>query len=167
MSHSAVSIGIPGFRLQMRLAHILIAKSIIEALFVAAVALYFLFSAFAPYFRGWGEITDSSVVGWAVNESAPCSRVEVHLFIDGRYVGYRVPDSPRPDVSGARRATDQWHGYSFDIPSRENGEHETRVYAMHESGGGKRRTLQLLGKPLRFTVDSGKARSLSTNDKQA
>jgi hypothetical protein len=33
------------------------------------------------------------------------------------------------------------------------GDHEARVYAMHESGDATRYTMQLLGDPIRFVVN--------------
>lgn len=135
------------------LTHLLIAKSIAEALLVAALALAFYFITFPPYYRGWGEATSKAVAGWAVNEAAPWERVEVHLYIDGRFVALATANLSRPDVSAAGYAKDEWHGYVFDLPPLEKGEHEARIYARHESAGGRRQTLQLLGKPIPFRVE--------------
>jgi hypothetical protein len=142
-----------------RLTSVLIAKSIGEAAFVAVLALGFYFTAFPPYYRGWGEATpDARLAGWAVNDASPWARVEVYLFIDGNFVARAVADQSRPDVSAAGFARDEWHGYVFDLPPLERGEHEARVYAIHESAEGTRRTLQLLGKPIPFRVDADRAR---------
>lgn len=138
-----------------RLAYLLIAKSIAEVALVAALALVFYFTAFPPYYRGWGEATaQNSIAGWAVNEAAPWDRVEVYLFIDGRFVANGRADLSRPDVSGAGYAVDEWHGYVFDLPPLETGEHVAHVYAIHRSAGGARQTLQLLGNPIRFRVEA-------------
>jgi len=40
----------------------------------------------------------------------------------------------------------------FKSPPLPNGEHEAQVYAVHVSGHA-RRTLQLIGKPLRFHIE--------------
>jgi hypothetical protein len=137
-----------------RLTHFLIAKSIIEALLVGALAVGFYLTAFNPFFRGTVDSADSQHVnGWAVNERAPGARVEVQLYIDGRFAQSRVADLARPDVKAAGRAVDEWHGFSFDTPPLDPGEHEARVYVVHASGEGARRTLQLLGNPKRFNVD--------------
>lgn len=149
------------FGSRRRLVYFLIAKSIAEALFVAAVALYFLFTAMPPYFKGWGEVSARGVDGWAVNEAEPWERVEVYLYIDERFAANRVADSSRPDVKAAGRAKDEWHGYHFDLPALADGEHVARIYAMRASGGGGRRTLQLLGHALRFRVERGEAKSVS------
>ena len=140
-----------------RLQNLLIAKSIIETLFVAALAVGFYYAAFNPYFRGALDVADAQrVAGWAVDASHPASRVEVQLYIDDRFVESRVADALRPDVAAAGRADDDRHGFQFTSPALPPGEHEARVYAVHASGDGARRALQLLGKPLRFRVgDAG------------
>jgi hypothetical protein len=43
----------------------------------------------------------------------------------------------------------------FRLPSLPAGRHEARIYAAHDSGDGKRKSLQLLGNPLTFTIDDG------------
>jgi hypothetical protein len=151
-----------------RLTYLLIAKSIAEAAFVAVLALIFYFTAFPPSYRGWGEATaDARIAGWAVNEAAPWDRVEVYLFIDGNFVARGVANLSRPDVSASGYAKDKWHGYVFDLPSLEKGEHEARVYAIHESAEGARRTLQLLGKPIPFRLEAdatGSRRAVTNKD---
>jgi hypothetical protein len=143
-----------------RLVNFLIAKSIIEALFVGALAVGFYLTAFHPYFRGWvDEANARQVHGWAFDSSSPYTRVEVQLYVDGRFVGHRTANLSRPDVKAAGRAADEWIGFVFDVPALDAGEHEARVYAVHESGGGVRRTLQLIGKPLRFSIDTRAAQT--------
>ena len=140
------------------LSYLLISKSIIEAMLVAVLALTFYFTAFPPYYRGWGEVTAGQrIAGWAVNEAAPWDRVEVYLFIDGRFISSRTANLSRQDVLRAGYARDEWHGYAFDLPPLEKGEHEAHVYAIHKSAGGARQTLQLLGKPIRLSVETNSA----------
>lgn len=138
-----------------RLARYLVAKSIIEASLVGALAFAFYLTAFNPFFRGSvDEANAQRVSGWVVNEREPGLRVEVQLYIDGRFAASRVADLSRPDVVAAGRALDEWHGFSFDTPPLDRGEHEARVYVSHESGSGARRVLRLIGKPLRFSVET-------------
>ena len=148
-----------------RLTQLLIAKSIAETVFVAVLALVFYFTAFPPSYRGWAEATaQKSIAGWAVNVAAPWDRVEVYLFIDDRFVSSATANLSRPDVSGAGYARDEWHGYAFNLPPLEKGEHVAHVYAIHRSAEGKRQTLQLLGNPIRFRVEeSGAATSPDVN----
>lgn len=141
----------PGMK--ARLTNFLIAKSIIEALFVGALAVGFYLTAFTPFFRGTLDYADArQIAGWVVNQAEPRAAVEVQLYIDGRFAGNRTADLSRPDVLAAGRAEDERHGFLFDTPTLPAGQHEARVYAVHLSGEGQRRTLQLVGKPLVFSV---------------
>jgi hypothetical protein len=134
------------------LVHVLIGKSILETLLVGALAVFTFITIFPPYFHGWGEVTNEGISGWAVNNAEPWDRVEVQLFIDGKFVATAVANEPRPDVHAAGWSKDQWHGYTFPITSIGPGAHYGRVYALHESGNGRRKSLQLLGDPIHFVV---------------
>jgi hypothetical protein len=145
-------------KMRARLTNFLIAKSIIEALFVGALAVGFYLTAFTPFFRGTLDDADARrVAGWVVNQAEPQAHVEVQLYIDGRFAGNRTADLSRPDVKAAGRAEDEAHGFIFDTPPLPAGQHEARVYAVHMSGEGQRRTLQLVGKPLVFGVTASEA----------
>jgi hypothetical protein len=135
-----------------RLVHVLIGKSIAETLLVGALAVFTFITVLPPYFHGWGEATDSGISGWAVNNASPWERVQVQLFVDGKFVAAGIADQDRPDVSAAGWAKDAWHGYTFPVTSLPVGRYEGRVYALHDSGEGARKSLQLLGKPVVFTV---------------
>jgi hypothetical protein len=140
-----------------KLVHLLIGKSIAETLVVGALAVFTFITVLPPYFHGWGEVTETGISGWAVNNAAPWERVNVQLFVDGQFVAAQAADQSRPDVSAAGWAKDQWHGYSFDLRevlagAPANSTHEARVYSVHDSGGGRRKSLQLLGDPIPFLV---------------
>jgi hypothetical protein len=136
-----------------RLTQLLIAKSVIEALFVAAVAVGFYYTAFSPHFRGWSDVADARrVAGWAVSEAAPGEPVEVQVYIDGRFAGAASANRPRPDVLSAGRSTTELCGFQLETPPLAAGEHEARVYVVHPSAAESRRTLQQIGLPLRFRV---------------
>lgn len=139
-----------------KLVQVLIGKSIIETLLIGALAVVTFIMVFPPHFHGWGEVTDQAIAGWAVNNAEPYQRVPVQLFINGEFVAAAVADLSRPDVSAAGWARDPWHGYRFPLPSLPTGRHEARIYAAHDSGDGKRKSLQLLGNPLTFTINDGK-----------
>jgi hypothetical protein len=136
------------------LLNLLIGKSVLELVMVSSIAVGFYVVALPPYFHGWGEATTHSIAGWAVNNNKPWDRVEIQLFVDGAFVRDGTANLSRPDVVEAGWARDEWHGYSFTNVSFNEGVHEARVYALHESGRGSRRTLQLLGDPIRFIVRS-------------
>jgi hypothetical protein len=147
----------PGMR--ARLTNLLVAKSITEALFVGALAVGFYLTAFTPFFRGTLDNADARhVAGWVVNQADLRSVVEVQLYIDGHFAGDVRADLSRPDVKAAGRAEDEKHGFAFDTPPLPAGQHEARVYAVHMSGEGQRRTLQLIGKPLVFNITPSEAK---------
>ena len=135
-----------------KLVNFLIGKSILETILVATIAVGFYINAFPPFFHGWGEATSTTIAGWAVNNNAPFEHVSVQLFVDGNFVAAQSANLSRPDVPAAGWAKDEWHGYSFPVPTLAAGVHEARVYALHASGGGGRQTLQQLGDPIRFTI---------------
>jgi hypothetical protein len=137
-----------------RLIHLLISKSMAEALLITAVAVGFYFATTNPNLRGVLDNADESqITGWAVDEANPSARVEVQLFVDDVYAGNATSNQFRPDVHNAGRAYDDWHGFSFSTPKLLRGDHEARVYAVYSNGGGTRRTLQLIGKPYNFHVE--------------
>lgn len=141
-------------RSRSKLVHLLISKSMAEALLVTALAVGFYFATTNRHLTGVLDRADSQTVsGWAVDTAQSSARVEVQLFIDDKFMGDAVAAEFRPDVHEARRAEDDWHGFVFQTPTLPAGEHEARVYALHSSGSGTRRTLQLVGKPFRFRVD--------------
>lgn len=138
-----------------KLIHVLIGKSIIETLLVGALAVFSFLSIFPPYFHGWGEATSTGIAGWAVDNAAPWDRVEVQLFVDGKMIASGVANQSRPDVMAAGWSRDEWHGYNFPVGAQSRGHHEARVYALHDSGTGNRKSLQLLGDPIPFFIDDG------------
>jgi hypothetical protein len=137
-----------------RLIHLLISKSMAEALLITAIVVGFYFATTNPNLRGVLDEADRSfVTGWVVDEGNPSARVEVQLFVDDQFAGDVTASEYRPDVHTAKRADDDWHGFVFRTPSLLPGEHQARVYAVHSNGGGTRRTLQLIGKPYLFRID--------------
>lgn len=149
---------------KQRLTNYLIVKSVIEILFVGALVTGFYLTAFTPYFRGALDVADARhVAGWALNESSSETPVEVQLYIDGKFAGDGRADVARPDVKAAGRAEGERHGFVFQTPPLPAGEHEARVYAVHASGAGLRRTLQLIGKPLTFHVDANEVKGVNTS----
>jgi hypothetical protein len=132
------------------LIHLLIGKSVVEALLITSVSVAFYFATTNTYIRGWVDQGDNQTIsGWAVDESSPATRVELQLFVDGKFAGDRLAAEFRPDVHAAKRAEDDWHGFIFSTPALPNGEHEARVYAVYAGSSGARQTLQLIGKPVR------------------
>jgi len=138
------------------LVNVLIVKSILDTVLVSTIAVVVYLNAFPPTFHGWGEavVEERSIAGWAVNNADPWQRVEVQLFVDGKFAGTQLAQLSRPDVAAAGWSKDEWHGYRFDLKLAA-GAHEVRVYAVHASGSGY--TLQLLGDPIRVNVNEAGA----------
>ena len=136
-----------------KLVNLLLAKSILETIFVGVLAVVVYMKLFPPTFHGWGEavVESRSISGWAVDNADPWRRVEVQLFVDGKLVGTQVAQLSRPDVVAAGWAKDEWHGYSLSLNGLGEGMHEARVYALHKQGD--RYTLRMLGDPIRFEVN--------------
>ena len=40
------------------------------------------------------KLTETGISGWAVNNASPWERVEVQLFIDGKFVASAIADQP-------------------------------------------------------------------------
>jgi hypothetical protein len=138
-----------------RLSHVLMAKSLAEVVFLAALVTAFSYSHFNTHFRGSLDVADARAVGgWALDESAPDAPVEVELFIDGHFVARRRADAPRPDVLAAGRAASPGHGYVFETPRLppRAGEYEARVFAAHAGADAAHATLQQVGETKRFRV---------------
>ena len=148
------------------IVHVLIAKSIIETLFVSTLVVVYFLDVF-PHFHGWGEVTPQAISGWAVNSRNPAERVEVQLFVDDKFVARTIASQSRPQVVAGGWAVDEWHGFTIPVSAMEVGNHEARVYAIHNSGRGARKTLQLLGHAFHFQVASdGTLKSLDTPGEQ-
>ena len=134
-----------------RLQTLLLAKLTLDLLFVAALAVYAHAVAFHPFFSGSLDSADGREVrGWVVDRAQPDRVVEVQLYVDGRFAAAGLADQPRPDVAEKGYAPDERHGFVFRLEPELYGEHQVRIYAVHSSRGGTRRTLQQIGRPLNF-----------------
>jgi hypothetical protein len=134
-----------------RLTTLVFVKLMLDLLFVAALAVYTHAVAFHPFFTGALDRADTmSVRGWVVDRAQPDAAVEVQLYVDGRFVSDSLADQLRPDVSAKGFAPDEHHGFVFMLDPPPRGEHEARVYAVHASRAGARRTLQQIGSGLHF-----------------
>lgn len=136
-----------------RLSRFIIAKSILETLFVVALVAHFSYAHFNPRLRGSLDVADErEIAGWATDEDQPAKQIEVELYIDGHFVARRRADATRADVLAARRAADAEHGFVFQTPQLAPGEHEARVFAVHEGADAQRKTLLQIGNPKSFKI---------------
>ena len=136
------------------LVHVLIIKSVLEALLVVSLAVFTFIRILPADFQGAVEITGEGLSGWVVNNAAPWDRVEVQLFVDGKFVASTVANESRRDLVTQGWSKDEWHGYTFPLTSLNAGLHEARVYALQPTGDRTRKTLQLVGDPISFSRDT-------------
>lgn len=132
-----------------RLTRYLLVKAAAELVFVAALAAAFYLTALRAPFTAEvsADAGARAVSGRVLDASHPDTRPELHLYIDGRHVETLPPErAPR----GHEAARDEGHPFTFRLPPLDPGEHEARVYAAREGARGGRRTLRLLGGPLRL-----------------
>jgi hypothetical protein len=123
-----------------------LAKLTLDLIFVGALAVYAHTVSFHATYDGSLEHADArGVSGWVLDGARPGSPVEVQLYVDGRFAGAGIADR---SVQGS--APNQRLGFDFKLEPLPTGEHEARVYAVHTSRGGARRTLQQIGDTLRF-----------------
>ena len=134
-----------------RLSRVLILKATAEALFVLTLALLFYQHNISASFSGEVFPFDGRAVkGWVVNESDNAAQVEVQLFLDGKFAASSLAGHTPQVEGGATDSASRKH-FTFEIRDVEEGEHEARVYAVKDGGEGKR-TLKIVGEPLRFTA---------------
>ncbi|MFN2453083.1 MAG: hypothetical protein ABR577_02565 [Pyrinomonadaceae bacterium] len=145
---------------------LLIAKSIVEALFVVALVAVFYLTVFKTNFRGLTETNGETIAGWVVDDSAPFARVETQLYVDDRFIAASPASLSRPGLTTAGLARDEWHGFNFDLSSLNAGSHIARVYAA-QNDGGARRTLELIGNPVRFETGARETNRSSDQSKQS
>lgn len=147
-----------GYLKRIGLVHFLVVKSVVDVLLVAILTVGFYMAAFNPFLHGWVDDANQQWIrGWVIDRVSPAEDVEAQLYIDGRFINSQTANQPRPDIVASQLAESERHGFFFHTPPLEEGEHEARVYAVHESGGGARRTLQLIGKPFRFITEANQA----------
>jgi hypothetical protein len=140
---------------RFRTSHTVFAALACLTLAAGAWAVWAEHGAFPPALRGFGEVTPrGEVAGWAVDSSRPAARVEVELYLDGRFAAHAAATLPRPDVVAAGRADDESCGYRFALSALAPGPHEARVYALHARAAGAAPTLKQLGDTLHFTTDA-------------
>ncbi len=133
----------------------IIAKAILETLFVIFLVVSFHYRTFYSRFDGRiDEANGRRVAGWMIAEAEPSKPVEVQLYINGGFAASSVANRPRRPPANVELAQEEAREFAFDVPPLVAGSYEARVYVVHESGGGARRTLQALPQPARFRFDA-------------
>jgi hypothetical protein len=135
----------------------IIVKAGLEILLVCVAVSLAAFSHVNPPLRGAIDVADSArVAGWAYDPREPGARLEVQLFIDGRFVASRVADERRDDLVKRGAAEDALHGFTFAVPPLgvAPGRHTYQVFAVRAGGGGNKVLLSITREPQVFHVGS-------------
>lgn len=141
----------------MRLSHLLIAKSISETIFIAALAAGYYLRTTPPVYHGWSEVTAQGVAGWVVSRADSSRIIEVQMYVNGEFFASTVASAARPDVVAAGRAESEHCGFVFHTSSLGEGVHEARIFAVHKlDGAASPRTLIPFGPTLHFMVNENK-----------
>jgi hypothetical protein len=129
------------------LAFAVAVKLTLDLIFVGALAVYAHAVAFDSSYDGALERADArGISGWVSNSARPGAPFEVQLYVDGHFAGAFVADT-------AAQGPGERLGFDFKTEPLPRGEHEARVYVVHTSRADTRRTLQQIGKPLRFVSE--------------
>jgi len=142
----------------------IIAKAILETLFVIFLVVSFHYRTFYSRFDGRiDEANGRRVAGWMIAEAEPSKPVEMQLYINDEFAASSIADRPRRSAANVELAQEGAHKFAFDVPPLAAGNYEARVYVVHESGGDDRRTLQALPQPARFRVDAERSEASELN----
>jgi hypothetical protein len=138
-----------------KLLRAVIAKSLLEILFVCGVATFAAFSHFSPWLRGAIDVADQTrVAGWVHDPLAPHEAIEVQLFIDDHFVAAQYADEPRHDLVVSGAASKPQHGFSFALAglALAAGQHTAQVYAVRKAAGANKALLPLARTAVTFEV---------------
>lgn len=130
----------------------LLAKAVLDFVLVVWLAVSFYFAAFVPVGEGRIEKIDGELRGRFV-ASRQERGGEVQLFVDGVYFGAsRVSCGAEEMKPDARRAAGC--EFSFALPPLAAGDHEAAAYVSGADVGEARRSLRIIGEPVRFRIES-------------
>ncbi len=96
-----------------------------------------------------GKENSVYVRGWAFDSDTPSKSLEIHVYIDGAFVGAGTANGSRPDVNNVYGCGNN-HGFSFTVSYKVSttGNHSVEVYALNTASGKNHR---LMG-PFNVTV---------------
>jgi hypothetical protein len=73
--------------------------------------------------------------GWAVDPDALAVSLEMHAYVDGRFVDSFIADGPRPDIATAFPGAGPAHGWTWEIAASAPGSHRVCIYAINRNAG--------------------------------
>lgn len=79
--------------------------------------------------------TPGLISGWVYDADAGAEPVEVHIYIDGQHRGSVLANDERVDLVAAGAAADAYHGFTWNPPMLDPGEHTVSAWAINAGGG--------------------------------
>jgi len=102
--------------------------------------------------------------GWAYDQNAGASPINVHIYIDGVPTANIVANVSRPDIIGAGSGVvqDAYHGFDYTFSGLTAGNHTIQVYAINTPTGTNP---ELPGSPKTITITTYKTADLNQDSK--
>lgn len=138
-----------------KLLQAVIVKAGLELTLICVAVSLAAFSHINPPLRGAIDVADATrVAGWAYDPREPAARLDVQLFIDGRFVAAGRADERRDDLVNRGATADAMHGFTFKLAplSLVAGHHTLQVFVLHAGSANNKILLSLTRTPLTFEV---------------
>ncbi len=117
-----------------RLTKGVLVKASIELVLVCLLVSWAAYSNLHPSVRGViDSVAHDRITGWAYDPDSKERPVEVHLYIDERFVASQLADQERADLVTARVAAGPNYGFYFTPPTLTPGRHAIQVYVVRDS----------------------------------
>lgn len=102
--------------------------------------------------------------GWAYDQNAGTSPINVHIYIDGVPTANIVANVSRPDIIGAGGGVvqDAYHGFDYTFSGLTAGNHTIQVYAINTPTGTNP---ELTGSPKTITITAYKSADLNQDSR--
>lgn len=137
-----------------RLVKLLVGKLLFDLFFLIAAVVVSAYIALPPMYRGWTDEADSThVSGWVADQLNNARKVDVQLFVDGKFIAERTADMPRPDVTQKYPTVNAACGFRFEMPQMSAGVHAVNVYAVEISKPGSPPTVLQVGKTMSVKIE--------------
>jgi hypothetical protein len=140
-----------------KLLQAVIMKTGLELVLICVAVSLAAFSHINPPLRGAIDVADATrVAGWAYDPREPTARLEVQLFVDGRFIAAGRADEPRADLVRRGAAEDALHGFTFAVPplGLAPGRHTLQVFAVHSGSANNKTLLSLTRSTLTLHINA-------------
>lgn len=140
-----------------KLLQAVLVKTGLEITLICVAVSLAAFSHINPPLRGAIDVADASrIAGWAYDPREPAARLEVQLFVDGRFVAAGRADERRDDLARRGAADDAMHGFTFAVPplGLAPGRHTLQVFAVHSGSANNKTLLSLTRSTLTLDINA-------------